>query len=85
MVERSGEGGEHGVPDDGLGWGFAGVEGGVGGGEVEEDLFGVPVEEGGKVYGRTREYGRVSGGMESVDVPASRSNLMWAYSSRLVL
>ena len=43
-------GGDDGVPDDELGWRDGGGRGGrVGGDDVEEDLFGVPVEEGGQV------------------------------------
>ena len=43
-------GGDDGVPDDGFGGrDGGGGAGGVGGGYVEEDLFGVPVEEGGEV------------------------------------
>jgi hypothetical protein len=47
-VGEGGGGRDDGVPDDG----FRGrvVGGGVRGGDVEEDLFGVPVEEGGEVY-----------------------------------
>lgn len=40
---------EDGVPDYGFGWGCAGGGRGVGGRYVEEDLFGVPGEEGGEV------------------------------------
>lgn len=37
------------VPDDGARGGGGGVGGGVGGQDVDEELFGVPVEEGGEV------------------------------------
>jgi hypothetical protein len=43
-----GGGGYDGVPDYGFGGGFGGAAR-VDGFEVEEDLFGVPVEEGGEV------------------------------------
>lgn len=47
LMPRSVVGGDDGVPDYGFGLRDAGgVRGGVGGGDVEEDLFGVPVEEG---------------------------------------
>lgn len=48
-VPWDGGGGENGVPDYGFGGGFAGFEGGVDGFYVEEDLFGVPVEEGAEI------------------------------------
>lgn len=51
LVPGRGRGCEDGVPDYGFGGGFRGAVGGVDGFEVEEDLFGVPVEEGGEVYG----------------------------------
>lgn len=48
-VEGGVVGGDYGVPDDDFGgWGVAGC-GGVGRGDPEEDLFGVPVEKGGEV------------------------------------
>lgn len=45
-VPGGGVAGDDGVPDDGFGGGFGGVVGWVDGFEVEEDLLGVPVEEG---------------------------------------
>ena len=44
-------GGNDGVPDDGFRLWDCRVVGGVRGGDVHEDLFGVPVEEGGEVWG----------------------------------
>lgn len=49
LVPGRGGGGHDGVPDYGFRGGFAGAAG-VDGFEVEEDLFGVPVEEGGEIY-----------------------------------
>lgn len=46
LVPRGGGRGDDCVPDYGFGGGFGGLGGGVDGFEVEEDLFGVPVEEG---------------------------------------
>lgn len=50
LVPGCGGRGENGVPDYGFGGGFGGACGGVHGFEIEEDLFGVPVEEGGEVW-----------------------------------
>ena len=49
LVPWGGGGAEDGVPDYGFGGGFGGAEGGVNGFDVDEDLFGVPVEEGAQV------------------------------------
>lgn len=50
LVPRGVVGGDDGVPDYGFGgWDGGGRGGGVGGGDVEEDLLGVPVEEGSEV------------------------------------
>lgn len=49
LVPGGGGGGEDRVPDYGFGGGLGGAAG-VYGFEVEEDLFGVPVEEGGEVW-----------------------------------
>jgi hypothetical protein len=53
LVPGRGGGGEDSVPDDGFGGGFGGAGRGVDGFEVEEDLFVVPVEEGGEIYNTT--------------------------------
>jgi hypothetical protein len=78
-------GGEDGVPDDGLRGGFGGASGGVNGFEIEEDLFGVPVEKGGEIYVQ----GFVKRGDEVIGVtacvPVSRSNFTCAYSSFFML
>lgn len=77
-------GGDDGVPDDGAGGGGGWMRGGVAGEDVDEELFGVPGEEGGEVCGGLVGgfvwMGKGGGGL----VPASRSNLMWAYSSFLL-
>lgn len=49
-VPRGGGGGQDGVPDDGFGGGFGGAGRGVDGFDVEEDLLGVPVEEGADIW-----------------------------------
>ena len=49
LVPGSGGAGENGIPDDGFGVGLARFGGGVDGFDVEEDLLGVPVEEGGQI------------------------------------
>lgn len=46
LIPGGGGAGEDGVPDYGFGGGFGGFGGGVDGFEVEEDLFGVPIEKG---------------------------------------
>ena len=73
--------GDDGVPDYRFSCWSGGVAGGVGGGYVEEELFCVPVEEGGEVCIRSIRYCAKC----MVNLPASRSNFTWAYSSRLVL
>ena len=50
LVPGGGGGGHDGVPDYGFGGGFGGLAAWVDGFEVEEDLFGVPVEEGREVW-----------------------------------
>ena len=60
LVEGGVGGGDYGVPDYGFGWwGCGGGEGGVGGFYPEEDLFCVPVEEGGQVGCEVEGYVRV--------------------------
>lgn len=49
LVPGSGGAGEDGVPDDGFGVGLAGFGRRVDGFEIQEDLLGVPVEEGGQI------------------------------------
>jgi hypothetical protein len=81
LVPGRGGGGQDGVPDYGFGGGFGGTRRGVDGFEVEEDLLGVPAEEGGEVYAVV-SWG-VRARVQVRDVPASKSNLTCAYSSFL--
>jgi hypothetical protein len=73
--------GEDGVPDDSLGVGVAWLGGGVDG--LEEDLLGVPVEEGGEVWRQRVSCLQWSFNGTNKHPPVSRSNLMCAYSSFL--
>lgn len=77
---------DDGVPEDG----FGGAHGGrVFGGwicreDVDEELFCVPVEEGGEVFNRQLAYTHISEKWEwerAREVPASKSNRTCAYSS----
>lgn len=52
LAPGCGGAGEDGIPDDGLGDFLAGLLRGVDGFDVEEDLFGVPIEERAQVWAK---------------------------------
>jgi hypothetical protein len=85
-VGRRVVGGDDSVPDHELGVRDGGGRGRwVGGGDIDEDLLGIPVKEGGQVYMLGSALLIALAWVMSQYVPASRSNLTWAYSSLFVL
>lgn len=85
-VERREVRGDYRIPDDGLGRRGGGwVGGGVGGSNVEEDLFRVPIKKRAQICDDLGLGADFYGGHARMAAPASKSNLTWAYSSRLAL
>lgn len=83
LVQRGVVGRDDGVPDDDFGVGYVlGVVGGVGGGDVGEDLFGVPVEEGGEVGFEVEGDVGVFFAFGAVVVWSAFDSVFWLYQQR---